>query len=210
MVVLSDEEHKRISAAIRAAEARTSGEIHCVVCRQSDPYFLAAGFVFTSVVLVIGFVLSWALRWFWIDIDLTQFTGAQLAAWAVGLLLLWRFPALRLLMIPKVISYRRAHANALQQFVGRNIHVTDGRTGVLIFVSLAERYAEIVADSGISAKVAQEEWNEIVAGLTAGASRKRLADALVEAVNRSGTLLETHFPPGTGDRNELPDHVVEL
>ncbi|MCP5001425.1 MAG: TPM domain-containing protein [Hyphomicrobiales bacterium] len=210
MVVLSDEEHERVSAAIRAAEARTSGEIYCAVCRQSDPYFLAAAFVFSSVALVLGFVFSWALHWLWIDIGPTELTGAQLAAWAIGIIILWRVPALRLLMVPRGVSYRRAHANALQQFFGRNIHVTEARTGVLIFVSIAERYAEIVADSGISAKVAQEEWNEIVEGLTAGASRQQLADALVEAVNRSGTLLETHFPPGTGDKNELPDHIVEL
>ena len=210
MVVLDKDEHKRVSDAIRAAESRTSGEIYCVVCRRSDPYFLAAGFFLSSAVLILGFVLGWLAHRFWFDIEPTQLLGAQLAAWAIGLFLLWRLPALRLMMVPRRIGYRRAHANALQQFFSHNIHVTGERTGVLIFVSLAERYAEIIADSGISSKVGQEEWNAIVGKLTDGARRHHLADALVEAVERSGALLETHFPPGPGDRNELSDHVVEL
>lgn len=208
--MLSDADHKKVNEAIRAAEAQTSGEIHCVVCRKSDPYFLAAGFVVSSVVLVLGFVLSYLLHRFWFDVTPMQLAGAQLASWAAGLLVLWGIPPLRLAMVPRGISYRRAHANALQQFFSHNIHVTEGRTGVLIFVSLAERYAEIVADTGISQKVSQDDWNSIIDGLTKGASRDRLADALVEAVNRSGALLAAHFPPGSNDRNELPDHVVEL
>ncbi|MEX3011853.1 TPM domain-containing protein [Hoeflea sp. TYP-13] len=208
--MLSQDEHQRIAEAIRAVEARTSGEIHCAVCRRSDPYFLAAAFFLSSAALVLGLVFSWVLHWLWIDIAPMELAAIQLAAWALGLLLLWRFPAMRIPMVPRRICYRRAHANALQQFFGRNIHVTEARTGILIFVSLAERYAEIVADSGISAKVAQKEWNDIVGALTTGASRHQLADALVEAVNRSGELLAAHFPPGSDDKNELPDHVVEI
>ena len=83
-----------------------------------------------------------------------------------------------MIFVPRRLRYRRAHDNALKQFLARNVHITTARTGVLIFVSLAERYAEVVADSGINAKVPQETWNDIVADLVAhaqpGPPRRRL------------------------------------
>lgn len=208
--MLSDTDHRRLTEAIQAAESRTSGEIHCVVCRQSDPYFLAAGFVFSAGVLLIGFVMALLLDRSWYSVTPLVLASAQLAAWLAGLLILWGFPAMRLLLVPRHISYRRAHAHAVQQFFARNIHATGSRTGVLIFVSMAERYAEIIADSEISKKVAQDDWNAIVADLTEGARRNTLANALVAAVERSGELLKTHFPTRKDQKNELPDHVVEL
>lgn len=208
--MLSDTDHQRLTEAVQAAESQTSGEIHCVVCRQSDPYFLAAGFVFSAGVLLIGFVMALLLDRSWYNVTPLVLAGAQLAAWLAGLLILWGFPVLRLLLVPRSVSYRRAHAHAVQQFFARNIHTTGSRTGVLIFVSLAERYAEIIADSEISKKVSQDDWNAIVADLTEGARRNTLADALIAAVERSGEPLKTHFPIRAGQKNELPDHVVEL
>ncbi|MEM9106088.1 MAG: TPM domain-containing protein [Pseudomonadota bacterium] len=210
MVVLSETDHQRVTEAVRAAESQTSGEIHCVVCRQSDPYFLAAGFYFSAGVLLIGFMLALFLERSWYSVTPLVLAGAQLAAWLAGLLVLWGFPSLRLLLVPRNISYRRAHAHAVQQFFARNIHTTGSRTGVLIFVSLAERYAEIIADNEISKQVSQDDWNAIVADLMEGARRHALADALITAVERSGDVLKTHFPARKGQKNELPDHVVEL
>ena len=81
---------------------------------------------------------------------------------------------------------------------------------MLIFVSLAERYAEIVADAGINAKVPQDMWDSIVAGLIDDAKHGRLADGFVTAVAAVGALLAEHFPVGPDDVNELDDHLVEI
>ena len=210
MVVLSETDHQRVSKAVQTAESQTSGEIYCVVCRRSDPYFLAAGFYLSCGVLLIGFLLALLLDRSWYNVTPLVLAGAQLSAWALGMLVLWWVPALRLLLVPRNISYRRAHAHAVQQFVAHNIHATGSRTGVLLFVSLAERYAEVIADSEISKLVGQDEWNGIVKDLTEGARRKQLADALVTAVERSGELLQNHFPADGKPKNELPDHVVEM
>ena len=140
-------------------------------------------------------------------------TGIGLALGAgllVGLLLARFVPALRIRMVPRRLAYRRAHDNALKQFLAHNVHTTELRTGILIFVSLAERYASVIADSGINAVVAQSEWNGIVAKLTAAARAGHLVDGLAEAIGRSGELLSTHFPGGTNNPNELEDHVVEI
>ncbi|MDF1776403.1 MAG: TPM domain-containing protein [Rhizobiaceae bacterium] len=210
MVIFTHEEHKQIAAAIQLAERQTSGEIHCAVCRQSDSYFLAAGFVFSAVTLMVGLLFAWLFYWLWIDIDLRIFVTAQFIAYGSGLLILYQIPRLRLLLVPKSLRYRRAHANAMQQFFAQNTHRTQARTGVLVFVSLAERYAEVVADGGISDKVSQDQWNTIVADLIAGAAEKKLAHALINAVEQIQTILIVHFPPSADNPNELPDHVIEI
>ena len=208
--MLSKAEHERIAAAIKAAEAKTSGEIHCVVCGRSDPYFMAAAFVLSSAALVFGAALAWIFHWLWIEVGTATYATALLCAWLLAMVLIWQIPALRLHFVTRAVRYRRAHAHAVQQFLAHNIHATEGRTGVLIFVSLDEHYAEIIADSGISEKVDQERWNAIVRTVTEGAASNKLADALTAAVSDAGALLAEHFPPGPDDRNELPDRVVEL
>lgn len=210
MVVLSEEDHARVSQAVKQVERDTSGEIHCVVCRQSDDYFLAAGFVLACMAMGVTLLISWLSFRFWFDIGAVTLTLVQVAAFGAGLVMIRYWPSLCLRLVPKSVRYRRAHANALRQFLAHNIHATEHRTGVLVFVSLAERYAEIIADSGLTAHIDQAEWNRIIGELTTGVSRGRLADALIEAVQQSGVLLIRHYPAGPGDRNELPDHVVEI
>ncbi len=129
---------------------------------------------------------------------------------AAALALIYALPGLRIRLAPRRWQYMRAHDNALKQFLARNVHLTAERTGVLIFVSLAERYAEIVADAGINAKVPQDMWDSIVAGLIDDARHGRLADGFVTAVAAVGALLAEHFPVRPDDINELDDHLVEI
>lgn len=203
-------EHQRVTRAIRAAESRTSGEIYCVVARSSDSYFFPAAFAILSCVLILSLAVAFALEYRWLTIRLPWFVAAQLLAGACALLLVWLVPAVRIMLVPRRLRYLRAHDNALKQFLARNVHITTQRTGVLIFVSLAERYAEVVADSGIDQNVPQETWNTIVAKLVEAARTERLADGFVEAVEAVGDLLATHFPVRPDDVNELDDHLVEI
>jgi len=113
-------------------------------------------------------------------------------------------------MVPRRLRYQAAHANAIKQFLARNVHRTTARTGVLVFVSIAERYAEVVADSGIDAKVGQHVWDGVVRDLTAHAADDRLADGFVKAIEQVGSVLAEHFPVTYGDTNELDDHLVEI
>ncbi len=207
---IAAEDHARIAEAIRQAEAETSGEIYAVLARSSDDYFYVAGFAAACGVLLTAVILAFLAHWFWFDISLPLFGLAMLAAFASVMAALWAVPALRLPLTPRRIRYRRAHLNALQQFMAHNVHLTERRTGILLFVSMAERYAEVIADAGIHAHVRQEEWNAIVATLVGHASRAAIAEGFVEAIGQAGTLLKSHFPAGAHDVNELDDHLVEL
>lgn len=203
-------EHERITTAIRQAEARTSGEIYCVLARQSGDYFFAAGFSVLCAMVVADLAAAVMLDSLWISLRLPAFALLEAAAVMVVLGLLWFFPALRLQLVPRRVLYQTAHDNALRQFLSRNVHRTQARTGVLVFVSLAEHYATVLADEGIAAKVPQEAWDGIVADLVAAAKADRLADGYVQAVEAAGDLLATHFPIEINDRNELDDHLAEI
>lgn len=208
--VLSPEDREQITRAIRDAETRTSGEIYCVLARQSDDYFLAAAFMLAVGTLVASLVAALAVEMLWFGVRLPHFVLAQCAALGLGLVVIWCLPAMRIHLVPRRMRYRRAHENAARQFLAHNVHVTRERTGVLVFLSLAERYAEIVADEGINAVVPQETWNEMVAGLTAQARGDRIAQGFSEAVGKAGALLAAHFPAREPEPNELPDHLVVI
>ena len=181
-----------------------------MLARVSDNYFYPSAFVVILVNLLIGFAIAVILDRMWLSVPLVIFLYAQIMSVASALLLLSFSPALRIALTPKRLRYQRAHEAAAKQFLARNIHNTVERTGVLIFVSLAERYAEVVADSGINAKVRQDEWNAIIADLVAKAGAERLTDGFVGAIDAVGAMLAAHFPPRKRNPNELDDHLVEI
>ena len=207
---ISQEDRQRIAAAIRDAEMQTGGEIYAVLAQRSDDYFYVAGFIACCGMIISAVIAAFVPQYYWFDLSLPKFALAILAAFICLIALLALVPALRMVLVPHRVRYRRAHLNALQQFIARNVHLTNKRTGILLFVSLAERYAEVVADAGINERVDQQDWNAIVATLSNHAAQGTIADGFIEAISRAGALLAQHFPKETGDKNELEDHLVEL
>ncbi|MGN6767893.1 MAG: TPM domain-containing protein [Rhizobiaceae bacterium] len=207
---MTPEEHARVAEAVRRAEEKTSGEIFCALARASDAYFFPSAFFVTIAVLVVGLIVAFLLDYWWFTIRLPEFAALQLLGVLAVLIVLWAFPAFRVHYVPHSVRRRRAHNNAVRQFLAHNIHLTGERTGVLLFLSMEERYAEVIADSGINERVEQKDWDRIVALLISHTAKGRLADGFCEAVEDVGTLLARHFPPAPDDRNELDDHLVEI
>lgn len=207
---ISEADRDYVTAAIREAEARTDGEIYCVVARQSEGYFFPAACMAMVGVLLASLAVAFVSEYWWVSIRLPHFIMKQIAAVAAVLAILWLVPALRIHLVPWQMRHRAARDNARRQFLGRNVHRTAARTGVLIFVSLAERYAEVIADVGISAHVDPKVWEDTVADLTDHARQDRLADGFVRAVQSVGAILATHFPVSPDNQNELDDHLIEI
>jgi putative membrane protein len=207
---MTPEEHARIADAVQAAEASTSGEIFCVVARSSASYFFPAAFIVTLAIVAVSLLVAYLAHLWWYELSPVTLVVAQLVAIGCALMVLAFFPAIRIHLVPLGQRYRHAHDNAMKQFLSRNIHLTAARTGVMLFVSLAERYAEVVADSGIDSRVPQQTWDSVVACLIAHARRAEVADGFVEAIGVVGALLAEHFPVTADDINELDDHVVEI
>ena len=197
-------DNQRIVTAIRAAEAKTSGEIYCVIAHACGGYHLVP----IAWAALIAFAVPWPL------IHFTRWPAGiiylvQLAAF-IAVALLLSLPMIRFRIVPKSRLHGRAHVVAMQQFLAQGIHLTEKRTGVLIFASAAERYAEIVADSVINAKVAPDAWAGAVAALVGAIKARRPGDGFVAAIELCGAELARNFPPGKLNPNELPDRVVEI
>jgi putative membrane protein len=202
--MLSDADKARIVEAIRAAEEKTAGEIFCVIARACGDYHLVPIAWATLVALAIPLPLIYLTIWPAGIIYLLQ-----LAAFIVVALVL-SLPMIRFRIVPKRRLWRHAHAEAMNQFLAHGIHLTEQRTGVLIFASVAERYAEIVADRGINAKVQPEVWSKAVAAMISAIKDGRPGDGFVAAVELCGEQLARHFPPGALNPDELPSKVIEI
>lgn len=221
---LSDSDHRRISDAITSAERTTSGEIFCVVARETDEY-RAVPFAWAALAAI---VLPPLLLWFGIPDPLWFTSGgwsdgrhaeprlvvalyASLSALLFVLaFLVVRIPAVLRLLTPASLKRAAVHRAAVESFLSHGIHVTDARTGVLIFLSLGDHVAEIVADEGIYEKVDHGVWGETLETLLAEVRAGRLADGFIVAIGSCGAVLSAHFPPRPGNPNELPDKLIEI
>jgi putative membrane protein len=200
----SGEEERRVSDAITQAERKTSGEIVVVVAARSDTYLY--------VPPLIGALVSLAVPWpliFFTKLNVEAIYLVQLAVF-LALTVLLLPPKVRTLFVPQHIKQLHAHRRAVEQFIAQNLHTTTGHTGILIFVSVAERHAEILADAAIDARVAPGTWKSIVTDLTAAFADGKAADGLVAAIAATGAHLARHFPPDSRNVNELPDHLIVL
>jgi putative membrane protein len=203
-MTVSAEDRERIAAAIRAAEAGTSGEIVCVLARVSAD---ASG-LSTLVAAVAALALPWILV-ATTAMTVQRILVCQAALFAI-LLALFRLPALRVALLPRRARRAIAHRVAMEQFMSRGIARKKERSGVLIFVSLAERYARVIADEGIAAKVPQSEWQGVVDALVAHMRDGRIGDGFVAAIGQCGAKLAQHFPRADTSRDELPDRLYTI
>jgi len=134
---------------------------------------------------------------------------AQLAVFALAFAAL-SIPAVSTRLVPRAVMRARAERAAMEQFVLRGLARTSGRTGVLVFASLAERYGRIVCDDGIAQRVDPQQWGQALDPLLKGAREGRLAEGCVETIALCGDILARHAPPGPDNPGELPDRVYVL
>ena len=204
--MVSDADKMRIADAIRAAETKTSGEIFCVLAQNAGAYRLVPIAWAAALALIVPLPLVMLTEWQAVTIYVIQLIAFTLAG--IGL----SRPALRFLVVPRRMKRERAHGAALRQFLAQGMHKTEGRTGVLIFAAVAERYVEVIADGGINAKVTQEVWDSAVASLIAAIKDGRPGDGFVAAIEQCGAVLAEHFPasPGAVNPDEIADKLVEI
>ena len=224
MAYLDDAGRKLVSEAVTQAESATSGEIVTVLADASDGYtdvalLWAAGAAFTAMSVFAAIPRPFLDLWDrlfggWGH----QWTTGELASMVIVLglikflavMLLQQWQPLRFALIPGPTKTIRVHNQAVRQFKVGAERRTTGRTGVLIYLSMREHRAEIVADESIAAKVPAEVWGEAMADMLSHIRKGRIAEGLAAGIRDVGFVLAEHFPRGADDENELPDRLIEV
>lgn len=217
------EEHEQVTAAVAQAERGTDSEIVTIVTDWSDHYHDVSLYYAGAVMLAaLGVFAAFPGL---LDAKLALFTGGwgeaerhlQLAVLVVAQAVLFLavrfgFEALpfRGLLIPSAVRGRRVRRRAVQFFKASAEKRTAARVGVLLYLSLAEHRAEIVADEAIVGKVDEALWGEAMVALVDRIRAGDPAGGMAAAVERIGAVLAQHFPKTEADPNELPDRLIEL
>jgi putative membrane protein len=221
---VSEADYAAVMNAVAAAEANTAGEIVTVVTDRSDGYtdvalVWSAVVAFTAIAVLTFFPTfyldlvdrllgTWNNQWTPREIfGLALFVGIVKFA-GMWLIQLWQ--PLKFFLIPGPIKSHRAYHRALAIFKVGAQGRTSGKTGILIYLSMRERRAEIVADEAITSKVAPEAWGEAMAAMLAELKQGHVGAGMAAAVERVGTILAEHLPHQADDVNELPDRLIEL
>jgi hypothetical protein len=99
---------------------------------------------------------------------------------------------------------------AVELFSGLRVWDTAENNGVLIYVQLADRRVEILADRGIAARVPQAEWDAICRGMEQAFGRGEFEAGSLAAISKVSALLGANFPPGAVNPDELPNRPLLL
>lgn len=205
MAFLNEDDRVRIGAAIADAERRTSGELVTVIAPMADDYLYIpalwaalCALLLPGILLLAGGVVS-----------LEEMYLYQVGLF-VAMAVIFRWPPLLIRLIPRGVRMQRARRLAREQFYQQHLHRTEGGTGVLLFVSVAEHHVEIIADHGIDSVVPPGFWQGVVDDFTAQLRAGQVAEGFLHAIAACGDLLAERFPVSADDRNELPNRLVEL
>lgn len=221
---MSAADHALVTAAVADAEQHTSGEIVTIVTDLSDCYDDIA-MAWASAVAFLALVSYATFPDFYIGL-ITRLSGgwgheyttgeyvallvtAVALKW-VGTWLILKWTPLRMALTPKATKLARVRSRAISLFKVGTESKTQARTGVLLYLSMKEHRAEIVADDAIASKVAPEVWGDAMVALLDQVKAGNPGAGVAAAVAQMGVVLAEHFPKGSNNPNELPDRLIEL
>ncbi|MEB0042671.1 MULTISPECIES: TPM domain-containing protein [unclassified Pseudomonas] len=204
MALLSNDEQRQVAEAVSRVELKTDAELVTVLAARSDDYAYVPLIWAGLVALLVPGLFSYVSGW----LSANQLLLSQFATFIIAALVM-RLPPITTQLIPESVRHWRASNLARRQFLEQNLHRTVGGTGVLIFVSEAERYVEILVDRGISSRLDDDVWKVLIDVFTQQVKDGETLKGFLGCIEACGELLATHVPV-TQTRNELPNRLVVL
>jgi len=204
MELRTEHEQRKVAEAIARVERDTDAELVTVLAARADDYVYVPLLWASLLALVLPGIVHYLTGWLTLH-------SLLLVQWItfIVLCLVLRIPKITTYLVPRSVRHWRASNLARRQFLEQNLHHTVGSTGILIFVSEAERYVEILVDEGISSRLDNSHWDAIVAAFTRQVRQGQTLQGFVTCVEACGELLRVHVPV-THERNELPNRLVVL
>ncbi|MCE9604196.1 MAG: hypothetical protein K8U03_04750 [Planctomycetia bacterium] len=217
---ITAEDRHRVNEAIAAAESRTSAEVVAAVAGSSGRYDRPEDVVglWLALVLLAGVWFVWPTPaqelGSWSETShgwqLAAFAAAVVVGFVLGAVLGSKSWTLRRLFTPRVQMQEEVFARARQTFFDQRIHRTAGGSGLLIYVSLFERMAAIIADQSVLEKLGQPALDELCRQLTAELRKQSPIGAICDVARTAGDRLAAVLPRATDDVNELDDGLIVI
>lgn len=201
MALITENERQQIADLIAEVERHTDAELVTVLAARSDDYRYIPVLWAALAALAVPSVLLFT------SLGADVMVAAQLATFCL-LALTFRVPAITTRLIPQRVRHWRAANMARRQFLEQGLHHTAGDTGVLIFVSEAEHYVEIIADRGIDRHVAPERWRGLVADFVTAVRTGRTLTGFESTISQVGEILAEAVPKTPDNHNELDDRLI--
>ncbi len=198
---VTDDMRREIRTAVEALEKTTTGEMVCVVAQSSARYVLFPLLWAALIALLLPVANVMAAN--------SVTFGMQTVVFILLAVLFLATP-LRVTLTPRGLRLTNCRRHAFEQFFALKMNETNKRSGVMLFISVAERHVEIIADKGINDKVLPDEWVRIVDAVVSDVRANKVQDGFLNAIRACGTVLVQHFPEVRNDVNELDDNLVEL
>ncbi len=212
---LSQQEKQTINQRIKDVELTTNAELVTVIAQRSDHYYyiptLWAALLslsFPGILAILGKTIESA-NW---SASIDSVDPAYLIQVAIFIVaaVVFQWTPLKMLLVPKYVKYSRASRHAHELFFIEGLHLTNDNTGLMLFVSKDEKYAEIIADAGINQNVQEGEWQNIIDNFVNLVDDGKVAEAYLSTIDECGALLSEHYPAKGKNDNELPDHLIEI
>ncbi len=198
MVTLTDTDREALTHCVAAAEKRTSAEIVLSIAETCDDYRIHT----LPYAALAGFLVFGALALMMPDIHVRMaFLATGAGVLLAGLALQWR--PLRLLTVPRAVKEEAAERLGHLEYAALVAGRTAAANGILIFIALAERHAEILPEPGLAAAVPQAVWQRIMDALIADLAAGRVRQGIETAIAACGEESAIAFPPCAEDRDEL-------
>lgn len=205
MSAISLQVRERLESAIQAAEALTSADMAVVVARASDQY--------AAFPLLWSTILSFAAGGA-VVLAVPKAGGGTVLAVEALLFVVAGFAlyhkSLRFGLVPPAIRHAHAARLARMEFAALEHERPAGESGLLLFISLAERHAEILVDRSVADRIPQAAWQEIVGALVQSLSAGAVTEGIVGAIGSCAVTLQPHFPPAAQRKADTAGRVIEI
>lgn len=192
----------KIREKIKEAEEKSSCELVTMITQKSDEY------TFIPIMYAAVFSLMYPMFHFifFSTANFENIYNIQLLVFAVMLLVVQN-PYIKYALIPKSVKHKRASHNAHKQFIIQGLHQTSNHQAVLFFVSIKEKYVEIIVDRGISEKVDNEFLEKVVQHFTQRVKEGDFAEGYLNAIEMCSNKLIEIFP-STEHRDILSNELI--
>ncbi|MDD5549491.1 MAG: TPM domain-containing protein [Sulfurovaceae bacterium] len=194
-----------IEKAIAKVEEKSSCELVAVITQKSGNYSFIALLIASMLTLMLpAFILIY--RPF---VDALLVYQIQIVFFVLVFLLL-SIENILILFLPKSILNKKAKLKAFETFNILGLQKTSNHQAVMIYVSVYERYVQILTDSGVNSQIDNDVWQNTVNKFTAMVKNKKFGAGYLKAIEEIGEILIEKFPVQENDKNELPNYLIEI